>query len=287
MGSRSRRASSGSRSATCSVDPFMSEKSTVTCFRSPSRAASEVRTRLARGLGAWKYGDANRGETICPVPMAGEGVPQLSQNLLSAVKLVPQTAQRIPNASPHSRQNRASSRFSCRHLRHCITRPPASGAAYDQTAGLPDRDSRDLFKLRSGLSGSRLPWGPLAAMAAPRALGIEGDSHRHDIMARVRHVAPNPSQRHQPACKPGSVGCRPLALTICDGRFFNCEERVAKGARSSPDRDAFANHHICSWGTSRSTAMSALRHSTPASSLRISGMSARPGTDMPDIRKRR
>jgi hypothetical protein len=209
---------------------------------------------LARGLGAWKYGDANRGETICPVPMAGEGVPQLSQNLLSAVKLVPQTAQRIPNASPHSRQNRASSRFSCRHLRHCITRPPASGAAYDQTAGLPDRDSRDLFKLRSGLSGSRLPWGPLAAMAAPRALGIEVDSHRHDIMARVRHVAPNPSQRHQPACKPGSVGCRPLALTICDGRFINCEERVAKGARSSPDRDAFANHHICSWGTSRSTA---------------------------------
>jgi hypothetical protein len=34
----------------------------------------------------------------------------------------------------------------------------------------------------------------------------------------VRRVAPNPScDRHQPACKPGSVGHRPLARTIRDG----------------------------------------------------------------------
>src|SRR5262249_42904834 len=37
------RASSGSRSASSSIDPLRSANSTVTCLRSPSRAAREVR----------------------------------------------------------------------------------------------------------------------------------------------------------------------------------------------------------------------------------------------------
>ena len=45
------RASSGSRSASSSIEPLRSAKSTVTCLRSPSRAALEVRIFSARCLG--------------------------------------------------------------------------------------------------------------------------------------------------------------------------------------------------------------------------------------------
>ncbi len=50
-GSRIFRASSGSRSASSSVEPFMSANSTVTCLRSPSSAVFEVRIFSARCLG--------------------------------------------------------------------------------------------------------------------------------------------------------------------------------------------------------------------------------------------
>src|SRR6202166_1802671 len=52
----------------------------------------------------------------------------------------------------------------------------------------------------------------------------------------VRRVAPNPSSyRHQPACKPGSVGHRPLARTIRDGHssgttFARCLEQPTRTA---------------------------------------------------------
>src|SRR5262245_9249126 len=49
--SSSLRASSGSRSASRSMEPLMSANSTVTCLRSPSRAALEVRIFSARCLG--------------------------------------------------------------------------------------------------------------------------------------------------------------------------------------------------------------------------------------------
>ena len=45
------RASSGSRSASNSIEPLRSAKRTVTCLRSPSRAALEVRIFSARCLG--------------------------------------------------------------------------------------------------------------------------------------------------------------------------------------------------------------------------------------------
>jgi hypothetical protein len=50
-GSRILRASSGSRSASSSIEPFRSANSTVTCLRSPSRADLEVRILSARWLG--------------------------------------------------------------------------------------------------------------------------------------------------------------------------------------------------------------------------------------------
>jgi bifunctional non-homologous end joining protein LigD len=45
------RASSGSRSASSSIEPLRSAKRTVTCLRSPSRAAFEVRIFSAKCLG--------------------------------------------------------------------------------------------------------------------------------------------------------------------------------------------------------------------------------------------
>ena len=59
----------------------------------------------------------------------------------------------------------------------------------------------------------------------------------------VRRVAPNPSfRRHQPACKPGSVGHRPFARTIRDGHssgttLARCLEQPTRTAgQTSPPR---------------------------------------------------
>jgi hypothetical protein len=55
-GSRNLRASSGSPSASSSIEPLRSAKSTVTCLRSPSSAALEVRIFSARCLGVYVSG---------------------------------------------------------------------------------------------------------------------------------------------------------------------------------------------------------------------------------------
>ncbi len=61
-GSRSLPASSGSRSASSSIEPFRSAKRTVTCLRSPSSAAREVRIFSARCFGVY---DSGAGEAAC------------------------------------------------------------------------------------------------------------------------------------------------------------------------------------------------------------------------------
>jgi hypothetical protein len=69
----------------------------------------------------------------------------------------------------------------------------------------------------------------------------------------VRRVAPNPSSyRDQPACKPGSVGHRPLARTIRDGHssgttFARCLEQPTRTASlTSPcGVIACANSPLC------------------------------------------
>jgi hypothetical protein len=63
-GSRSFRASSGSRSASSSMEPLRSAKRTVTCLRSPSRAALDVRIFSARCFGVYASGDVNRGSAV-------------------------------------------------------------------------------------------------------------------------------------------------------------------------------------------------------------------------------
>ena len=62
---------------------------------------------------------------------AARGAPQLSQNLLPASTLAPQAAQTAPNVAPHSRQNRAPSRFWAWQRGHVIERrPPDWGAGF-------------------------------------------------------------------------------------------------------------------------------------------------------------
>jgi len=58
-GSRSFRTSSGSRSASSSIEPLRSVKRTVTCLRSPSRAAFDVRIFSTRCVGVYEFGAAN------------------------------------------------------------------------------------------------------------------------------------------------------------------------------------------------------------------------------------
>src|SRR5438477_11362308 len=61
-GSRIFRASSGSRSASSSIEPFRSAKSTVTCLRSPSSAVFEVRI-FSQVLGRTGLGDLERSDS--------------------------------------------------------------------------------------------------------------------------------------------------------------------------------------------------------------------------------
>src|SRR5262249_56512901 len=76
-GSRILRASSGSRSASNSIEPLRSAKRTVTCLRSPSSAALDVRIFSARCLGVYDSGDGARGAAA---GSAVTGVPHLLQN---------------------------------------------------------------------------------------------------------------------------------------------------------------------------------------------------------------
>src|ERR1700694_694617 len=103
-GSMSFRASSGSRSASSSMEPFRSAKSTVICLRSPSSADFDVRIFSARCLGVYVSGDANLGPTI-----GGEApteAPHPPQNFAAGSFEKPQVGQVKAKEEPHSAQNR-------------------------------------------------------------------------------------------------------------------------------------------------------------------------------------
>src|SRR5438309_302311 len=67
-GSRILRASSGSRSASSSIEPLTSAKSTVTCLRSPSSAVREARIFSARCLGVEYFGGSAASAIRHPAP---------------------------------------------------------------------------------------------------------------------------------------------------------------------------------------------------------------------------
>src|SRR5262245_50720197 len=117
-GSRSFRASSGSRSASNSIEPFMSANNTVTCLRSPSRALLEVRIFSARCFGVYDCGDANLGAAAACTSDA----PHCPQNLFPGGFEAAQVAQTDSNRAPHSPQNFTPEGFSCWQRGQCIGR---------------------------------------------------------------------------------------------------------------------------------------------------------------------
>jgi hypothetical protein len=115
--------SSGSRSASSSIEPLRSAKRTVTCLRSPSSAALEVRIFSARCFGVYDCGELDFG--------SARGVdgtsdlPQPPQNLSLPSFRKPHDGHVEAKDSPHSPQKRRPSRFSAWHRGHCMPGPPS------------------------------------------------------------------------------------------------------------------------------------------------------------------
>src|SRR5207247_7491467 len=86
-GSRILRASSGSRSASSSIEPLRSAKSTVTCFRSPSRLVRDARICWATWRGVYDSGETNRADAGVA---ARTEAPHSEQKLADAARDVPQ-----------------------------------------------------------------------------------------------------------------------------------------------------------------------------------------------------
>src|SRR6266508_2812987 len=117
-GSWSLRTSSGSRSASSSVEPLRSANSTVTCLRSPSIAAFEVRIFSARCLGVYASGAPKRCDADGAVWPAGWAHSE--QNLAVGGSWAPQLTHARARGAAHSSQNFAPGRFSCWHRAHFI-----------------------------------------------------------------------------------------------------------------------------------------------------------------------
>src|SRR3989441_9770176 len=101
------------------VEFAMSQKRTVTCFRSPSRALREVRIFSARCLGVYVCGELNRGSTGLAVAVTD--LPQPPQNFSPPSFRKPHEWQVDANDSLHSPQKRRPSRFSARHRGQSIS----------------------------------------------------------------------------------------------------------------------------------------------------------------------
>src|SRR5262245_19469199 len=124
-GSRILRASSGSRSASSSIEPLRSANRTVTCLRSPSKAAFDMRIFSARCFGVYDSGDEN---TECAVPFgvaSASGVPHLLQKRDPMGSSVPHEAQVRARRVPQARQKLDPDGFSCWHRGHCMPGPPS------------------------------------------------------------------------------------------------------------------------------------------------------------------
>src|SRR5262249_19086038 len=112
-GSRSFRASSGSRSANSSIEDFVSAKRTVIFFRSPSSAAFDVRMASADGRG-----DKQREGEIGPGQRGGRPPANSSASRLTTPPR--QCGQVRASRVPHSPQNLAPAGFVAWHRGHRI-----------------------------------------------------------------------------------------------------------------------------------------------------------------------
>jgi hypothetical protein len=82
-----------------------------------------VRMRSARYFGVYESGEVNLDGALPGALVCASGAPQVSQNLLLTSTFAPQAEQTASNVAPHSRQNRAPSRFSAWHRGHFMASP--------------------------------------------------------------------------------------------------------------------------------------------------------------------
>src|SRR6185295_16007806 len=177
-GSRIRRASSGSRSARSSMDPLRSANITVTCFRSPSRAARPPRIRSARCAGVYALGEAYAagGEGAAGLVLES-AVPQPPQKVDPASLTKPQAAQGTTRAAPHEAQKRRSSLFSTRHWGHCIT--ASSAVAWSRRLSHPSPEEKE---------GQGYAACARASRAEQRAKDRKHAPHREPIVLHTRRA---------------------------------------------------------------------------------------------------
>src|SRR5215510_1186755 len=102
--------SSGSRRSDIAVKPDTSVNMTVTCLRSPSRAAFEVRIFSARCLGVYAAGEAKRWDAERSDAIVGAGA-------------LPAAAAPSVRRVPHSLQNLWPGALSFRHAGQIIPAP--------------------------------------------------------------------------------------------------------------------------------------------------------------------
>src|SRR5712692_6652224 len=134
-GSRSWRASSGSRSASKAMEPLRSANSTVTCLRSPSRAAREVRIFSARCRGGALLGMGGRAGSDVAVATraaAWRGVAQAPQNVNWGGLSKPQAGQRAGSGAAQAPQNFMPAGFSKSQLGQCMGPPLLYWYWYDR-----------------------------------------------------------------------------------------------------------------------------------------------------------
>src|SRR3972149_2021589 len=129
-GSRSLRASSGSASASNSIEPLRSANSTVTSLRSPSNAPLEVRIFSARCCGVYAFGAPKRcDEAEIDGTVDPAGWAHSEQNFALGESWAPQLVHTRAKGAAHSSQNFAPARFSCWHFKHfteCLYFTPVS-----------------------------------------------------------------------------------------------------------------------------------------------------------------
>src|SRR5262245_50236484 len=104
------------------MEPLRSANSTVTCLRSPSRAAFEVRIRSARCLGVYESGAVNLDHTA-----PRRGAAHWPQNLLSGGLAAPQLGQVELSGAAHCPQNFIPAKLSCWHREHFMPSPRDAG----------------------------------------------------------------------------------------------------------------------------------------------------------------
>ena len=187
-----RRASSGSRSARSSSEPFMSANSTVTCLRSPSSVPREVRIFSARCGGVYVSGEAKRTGAGARI-----GWPQPPQKRAPGSCTKPQRAHETWRAWPHATQKRWLGQV-LRATARAGHRSPSSAAGSGSRGASPRRVSA-AWRARSA---SAAVAGHALEQLVARLRPVVHRDHAREL-ARARRPRTTPRAGRAPARRSG------------------------------------------------------------------------------------